>query len=78
MKSSLQTYEFSIHGVVQRGGRQRQVFLHVHIHVMLSFSGGVMIYFDRIEVVNFLVPSAGMEHFRFKIYMLPEPSVVLL
>uniref|UniRef100_A0A8C3A8B2 ER lipid raft associated 2 n=1 Tax=Cyclopterus lumpus TaxID=8103 RepID=A0A8C3A8B2_CYCLU len=24
----------------------------------LSFSGGVMIYFDRIEVVNFLIPSA--------------------
>ena len=23
------------------------------------FSGGVMIYFDRIEVVNYLVPSAG-------------------
>lgn len=26
---------------------------------LLSFSGGVMIYFDRIEVVNYLVPSAG-------------------
>ena len=25
-------------------------------------SGGVMIYFDRIEVVNMLVPSAGIEH----------------
>lgn len=25
-----------------------------------SNSGGVMIYFDRIEVVNFLVPNAGM------------------
>lgn len=26
---------------------------------VLSFSGGVMIYFDRIEVVNYLIPSAG-------------------
>ena len=25
-------------------------------------SGGVMIYFDRIEVVNMLVPSAGIQH----------------
>lgn len=25
----------------------------------MSFSGGVMIYFDRIEVVNYLVPAAG-------------------
>lgn len=25
----------------------------------LSLSGGVMIYFDRIEVVNYLIPSAG-------------------
>lgn len=27
--------------------------------VFIYFSGGVMIYFDRIEVVNYLVPSAG-------------------
>lgn len=26
---------------------------------LLLHSGGVMIYFDRIEVVNMLVPSAG-------------------
>lgn len=25
----------------------------------MFFSGGVMIYFDRIEVVNYLIPSAG-------------------
>lgn len=28
----------------------------------LSLSGGVMIYFDRIEVVNYLIPSAGNPH----------------
>lgn len=28
---------------------------------LLRFSGGVMIYFDRIEVVNMLVPSAGIK-----------------
>lgn len=27
--------------------------------LFIYFSGGVMIYFDRIEVVNFLIPSAG-------------------
>lgn len=27
--------------------------------IFLAHSGGVMIYFDRIEVVNYLVPSAG-------------------
>ena len=27
---------------------------------MFGFSGGVMIYFDRVEVVNVLAPSAGM------------------
>lgn len=29
------------------------------MRTFLSFSGGVMIYFDRIEVVNYLVPAAG-------------------
>ncbi|MGH0147343.1 UNVERIFIED_CONTAM: hypothetical protein FKN15_031010 [Acipenser sinensis] len=28
-------------------------------HTGVYYSGGVMIYFDRIEVVNFLIPSAG-------------------
>lgn len=32
--------------------------LHTY-SVFLSYSGGVMIYFDRIEVVNYLIPSAG-------------------
>lgn len=31
----------------------------------VSFSGGVMIYFDRIEVVNYLIPSAGKIHSGF-------------
>lgn len=31
----------------------------VDVACFLSLSGGVMIYFDRIEVVNYLIPSAG-------------------
>lgn len=31
----------------------------VDVACSLSLSGGVMIYFDRIEVVNYLIPSAG-------------------
>uniref|UniRef100_A0A672QIB6 ER lipid raft associated 2 n=1 Tax=Sinocyclocheilus grahami TaxID=75366 RepID=A0A672QIB6_SINGR len=35
-----------------------QVYLNYDQHVFLLCSGGVMIYFDRIEVVNYLAPSA--------------------
>lgn len=31
-----------------------------HIFHFFDFSGGVMIYIDRIEVVNMLAPCAGM------------------
>lgn len=34
------------------------IFLIVVVY-FLGSSGGVMIYFDRIEVVNYLVPAAG-------------------
>lgn len=36
-----------------------QIFFIIFCIFFLSFSGGVMIYFDRIEVVNYLIPSAG-------------------
>lgn len=35
------------------------------IDISFLHSGGVMIYFDRIEVVNMLVPSAGTESSSF-------------
>lgn len=38
---------------------QSHGYKYIYIFFCLFRSGGVMIYFDRIEVVNYLIPSAG-------------------